>query len=526
MQTRWTAMLLAVLLLVGRNTSARNEQGHGDRQIKHVLIISVDGMHNIDLADYIKAKPDSAFAHLTGTGVTYSNASASRPSDSFPGVIAMVTGGSPQTTGIWYDNSFDRVLNPNGTPKAHPHQMLYDESIDYDLTKLDAGGGINPAYLPLDPANKPVWPHEYLRVNTVFQVIKSAGLRTAWSEKHPCYDIVNGPSLLGPSPSVDDLYDPEINAMVGLTSAGQITDIAAQSTTGPLQSVNTSVLLTKAYDELKVQAILNEIAGKDHSGASASVPALFGMNFQAVSVGQKLASDSLLHERGGYLSAAGAPTHVLNVALDYVDEALGRMLAALDKAHLRDSTLVIVTAKHGNAPIAPGLLKKVGHETTEALLGARLAQQTSDDVALLWLDPSKQDQARAVAATLMAHAADSGVNADSILWGNSLTKLYDDPRRDSRTPDIILVPNPGVIYTSSKSKIAEHGGFSADDTNVMLIVSNPGLNEHTVRTSVTTRQIAPTILKSLGLDPHALKAVQIEGTHALPGLAISAGSRR
>jgi hypothetical protein len=47
----------------------------------------------------------------------------------------------------------------------------------------------------------PVYPHSFLRVNTIFEVIKAAHKRTAWSDKHPAYDIVNGPSGQG----VDDL---------------------------------------------------------------------------------------------------------------------------------------------------------------------------------------------------------------------------------------------------------------------------------------------------------------------------------
>jgi hypothetical protein len=51
---------------------------------------------------------------------------------------------------------------------------------------------------------------------------------------------------------------------------------------------------------VKVNAILNEIKGKTHNGASpAPVPALFGMNFQAVSIGQKLIEKSL-SLTGGY----------------------------------------------------------------------------------------------------------------------------------------------------------------------------------------------------------------------------------
>src|SRR5262249_40440158 len=147
---------------------------------------------------------------------------------SFPGLLALVTGGTPVSTGVWYDDSFDRRLAP---PKNNSQaslsgtcapfvftgtEVLLDETIDKDLTKLNGGGAgtnlsaINPDALPRDPANgcNPVFPHSMLRVNTVFEVIKRAGHRTAWSDKHPAYDLVNGPSGTG----VDDLFNPEINS--------------------------------------------------------------------------------------------------------------------------------------------------------------------------------------------------------------------------------------------------------------------------------------------------------------------------
>ena len=67
----------------------------------------------------------------------------------------------------------------------------------------------------------------------------------------------------------------------------------------------------------------------------------------------------------------------------------------------------------------------------------------------------------------------------------------------------------------------EHGGFAHDDTNVMLLVSNPAFNSRTVYTSVGTNQVAPTILKALGLDPNYLDGVREEGTSALPDLNLS-----
>ena len=66
----------------------------------------------------------------------------------------------------------------------------------------------------------------------------------------------------------------------------------------------------------------------------------------------------------------------------------------------------------------------------------------------------------------------------------------------------------------------EHGGFAHDDTNVMLLVANPEMSPETVNAPVQTAQIAPTILKALGLDPHSLKSVQLEHTQSLPGLML------
>jgi hypothetical protein len=105
-----------------------------------------------------------------------------------------------------------------------------------------------------------------------------------------------------------------------------------------------------------------------------------------------------------------------------------------------------------------------------------------------------------------------------IFAGQSLALQFNDPLVDSRTPDIIVAPNVGVIYTGGTGKVSEHGGFAYDDRNVLLIVSNPKYKAATFLDQVETRQIAPTIVKALGLDPNLLTAVQAEHTETLPGL--------
>jgi hypothetical protein len=90
------------------------------------------------------------------------------------------------------------------------------------------------------------------------------------------------------------------------------------------------------------------------------------------------------------------------------------------------------------------------------------------------------------------------------------------PGQDPRTPDIIVTPNVGVTYSGSTTMIADHGGFAHDDTNVMLLVANPAFNPQTVFADTATTQVAPTILRALGLNPAALMAVKAEGTPVLP----------
>ena len=96
---------------------------------------------------------------------------------------------------------------------------------------------------------------------------------------------------------------------------------------------------------------------------------------------------------------------------------------------------------------------------------------------------------------------------------------FGDPAQ-GRAPDIIVQPIPGVIYSTSSKKIAEHGGDAPDDSNVGLLVSYPTLTSQTVTFTVLTTQVAATILKSLGIDPNKLQAVAAEGTAVLPMLGL------
>jgi Type I phosphodiesterase / nucleotide pyrophosphatase len=394
-----------------------------------------------------------------------------------------------------------------GNPGAN---TVYDESIDNDPASFTAGGTlgqpltqINADALPRALVNgtcAPVYPHQFVKVNTIFEVIHHHGGHTAWADKHPAYDIVNGPSGIG----VDDLFTPEVNSNDSVTG---------QDTTKGFHSIERN-------DSLKVQAVLNEIAGKDSTGSnSAPVPVIFGMNFQAVSVGQKLAKGNSKDPQdngliGGYADAIGQqPNNGLRLGLDYVDQQLGKFVAALQTANIFNDTLIIISAKHGQSPINFALRQMVSDGPYGAIPG--LGQATTDDVALIWLTPELQKMDYRDAKTyLLSQKATLGIV--DLLDKGDLAPLYGNPFGNDRTPDFIAITTPGLIYTSG-SKLAEHGGFAHDDRNVALLVSNPSLPANSFSETVETRQIAPTTLKALGFGPNELQAVRVENTKVLPG---------
>jgi len=92
-----------------------------------------------------------------------------------------------------------------------------------------------------------------------------------------------------------------------------------------------------------------------------------------------------------------------------------------------------------------------------------------------------------------------------------------NPLSSKAVPDIIVQPELGIIYTTSKKKIAEHGGLSDDDRHVACFVSNPGLQKKKFSGPASTKQVGPTILTALGLDPKDLQGAVIEGIEVLEG---------
>ena len=225
--TSTLSLALAAISLTGVAAHAQENERHHDK-IRHVLLLSVDGMHAVDFKNCAEGIPgvnggEPYCPHLAGlkhTGVDYVAASTSRPSDSFPGLMSIVSGATPRTMGVYYDVAYDRSLdapalttgngvaagpcNAYSTPTGTTTE--YEEGIDIDQTKLNGGApgaslvdgtikSIQPKRLPRNPANgcAPVYPWEFVRTNTIFGVIHDNGGYTAWSDKHPAYSSCPGP---------------------------------------------------------------------------------------------------------------------------------------------------------------------------------------------------------------------------------------------------------------------------------------------------------------------------------------------
>jgi arylsulfatase A-like enzyme len=267
---------------------------------------------------------------------------------------------------------------------------------------------------------------------------------------------------------------------------------------------------------LHVAAVLNQIDGYTHDRSrKVGVPALFGTNFQAVSVGEKLAVDPVTGLKGGYTDAIGTAGQALAGELDFIDQSMGKFVQELKVKGLFESTLIIVSAKHGQSPIDGSKRHGIGGGQPAATIGSADAFDISDDGSLIWLtDPSL---APAVVANLSLPANQAALGIQEIFSGQALRNKFDNPGADPRTPDIVLKVNTGVIFTGG-SKLSEHGGFNEDDVHTALLVANPALAHAVVKAAVSNQQVAPTIIKALGLNPDELDAVRKEQIQPLPFL--------
>ncbi len=434
-----------------------------------VLIVDIPGLDAIDLAVWISVRPQSSLAELSRRGVTYTNARVPWP-DSAAGLLAIATGGSPISTGIFSSDGYDRALSSAADCATRGAPLDLD--------------GPSPTP-PRNPATgcSPVTPHALVRVNSIFDQVHAAGGRTAWADELPAYaDLLRGPS----GNALDEVFVPH-----SIDTANQSLGVA---------------------DQARTNAVLRWIDGRDSTGSSSmAVPRLFGMSLTGLR--------SVRHEGATPHSEGPAPAASFEGALETIDRQLGGVIAELKKAGLNDSTWIVVTARQGHRPSAIGPVRRIDTTRLEAVAAAaapgEIAHITADSVASIWLKhPSSTG---AVLRAYRAKTAELGIA--EIYDGQRLSLIMNSAAEDTRMPDLVLEPQAGVLWgTGNTGRSRMHGGFSDEETHVALLVSGRQLTGRIDKTPVPITQIAPLIQRILGMEKLNLQALHQEHTPALPGI--------
>lgn len=426
---------------------------------QYILLLSIDGLHAFDLARYVAGNPDSTLAELTARGVTYTNAYTA-VADPAAGLVSLATGGTPISTGILSSDGFDHSLSPPGS---------HCRTKGAELT-------LRASSPPLDPQEgcSPVPPHALLRVNTIFEVVHQKYGTTAWAgENAGLTDLLTGPSGHG----LDDRCD-------------------------------FSDALPHHGDPARVQGVLHWIDGRICSGQrDAPTPALFGTVFHSVAA---IASGA------GYLDAMGTPSPALASALDATDAAIARIVTELKSKRLYDSTWIVIASPYGLAPIDPRLQRRIPlarlRSVVESVQPGIVAHITGSHAGYIWLtDPAMTAK---VARACNAQARALGI--ESIQFGSDLALTLNPAASDARTPDLILQPLPGVLWADSSG--SAYGGSLESETHVALLISGKQLRGRFDPTLVPTTQLAPLLLRALGLEKFDLQALHREHSPALPGI--------
>jgi len=543
--------------------------------LRHIVLLSIDGMHAADFYKYVANFPRSNIGKLYLHGIDYPNATTPTPAGAFPGILALATGGSPKSTGVYGEDSYDRSLYSPGSNCAGTKgtEIVYDGSIAQDWTQLFSP--INKDNLPLTKDLQGncvgVYPHSFLKASTIFEVVQGSGRRTAWNDNHASYEILSGPSGKG----VSELFTPDVTSQVALGGNVNGVDLTGAASacvvgtnavgSGPI-NYSMCIPAAQAYDDVKVQAVINKIDGFSADGSRQSaVPTLLGLNFAAVEVAQRIDVP-----KAGYLNAAADPKDLLQAALDHVDFSIGRILTELDLKHFIDKTLVVVTAKHGQAPIdgskfrnetfaAPGLsgvndpypyVQAVDPtvDTPSSFVNPNSGRVTvtgghmqNSDSSILWLQNQNNANVTNVVQALTNPATDTAIGATvrpqgsifstNVTAGAELVQTFGDAQSSTdllaaaRAPNVFIQPDLGVIYAGGFDQLAAHAGGAQDDINVPLLISNPGIVNHvSLLQPVSTEQVAMTVLRALTLDGTKLNAAAAEGTTTLPGIVWGPGT--
>ncbi|RDW68157.1 hypothetical protein BP6252_09553 [Coleophoma cylindrospora] len=467
-------------------TVPSHEYSHG--QFKQVVYISLDGMHQTDLTTYLSLYPNSTWAGLMKNSVVFSNNSGSTPSDSFPATTAVFTGGTPRLTGIYWDDTWAKEFYPASSNCSGPIGAEADWSVasDWNSSSVTGGNAFNLSATPMRVTAwgscEPIFPHDYLRVNTIFEVARANGLNTVYMDKHPAYEYLNGPSGLG----LTQGFFPEIGAVASNLDA-QI-----------------------AWDDLHWSALANVTAGHYVNGTGDIDFSLIGINFQSVTWAQS--------NGGGYATGSTLANPIwganLTKAFEHFDAKLSIFMDQLKAAGKLESTLLILSSKQGQSPVDESTLKHIDSNLVINATGVEVSFLTGDDAALLWLKDGSQ--AALAKENLMAQATE--LNIDYVLASDEVWEFgFGNPRVDPRAPDVVIAAKDGTLY-STNTQTANHGAWLPDDLDVPMVFYNPTFTGKNMTLPVKTTQLASTMLSALGLPLAQLDGWRKEGAPVLPYL--------
>ena len=154
------------------------------------------------------------------------------------------------------------------------------------------------------------------------------------------------------------------------------------------------------------------------------MPAIFGMNFQAVSVGQKLIESGV---KGGYTDAAGDPTPSMLGEIEFVDAAIGQMVDCAGATSTFSipppSSSPPSTANRRSTPTAsspfPDILETNGMPPSQILAALLPVAETTglgpteDDISQLWL---KNSSDTLTAVGMLESQRERGGHRPDLLW--------------------------------------------------------------------------------------------------------------
>ena len=526
---------------------------HHGRGIEHVLLISVDGLHQSDLVWYVQHHPGLG-ARQAGRQAEPStrNAQTPIPSDSTPGMTAQLTGGNPRTTGVYYDDRVQprrcfRRARPRARAPRPVRRSIYDSPDDINANALDAGEGLsglpgkhpandqqspellNPATFPVDPTTcKPIYPNQYLEVNTIFNVAHDAGLVTAWSDKHPIYSSFDGPAGNG----LTDQFDPEIDS----------TALEPNRDSVPGDILDGRQRRDDAVRLLQGPGRAQRIDGYDHQRHAAGRRAGDLRDELPDRVDGREAPHLRRTDRRLLPRYGTRPDRCCSGRCDYIDDQVERMVDELRSQGLVGSTAIIISAKHGQSPQDPNQLTRIDdtpiingvnaawaatHPERPAAGRLRHRRRRDHVVAVGPLagrgatsSSTTCGRTRRPATRSSGGIADAAaLGAGKIYAGRAAARYFGVPVSDPRHPDVWgVVQHRRRLYRRQGQDRRTRRRKPGRPRRADPRLRSRRRTAWAVRRPVETTQIAPTIIRLLGLDPDALQAVQIEGTRVLPGI--------